>query len=352
MDFFKSIWVWIIGSLTSVFVFVRSVVLIRLTLPTHLALYLLERIQKEGRVLEFEKEYVAHRPPLKYSALVWMNGTLFYYSIGSSSGDSDEGPSKPKVDSGHLTCCRWHIDKIVPQPSKSLFDTNELTKVSPGIYIVYQYNAEKVGDMDCTKQIVPYLESDVYEELESDIREVIKGERSKVGALMHGLPGNGKSYLIRYFCIKYRLPLYIFGLERGLDNRDIIKMFNNIKSPGIVLFEDFDSYFNKRECQLERPDFTFDVILNGIDGLFSDSRGLIYFMTANDIDKIDPALKERPSRFKYILNISNPSVNIRGRIFNGDEELIKQTLGFTLDQCLSHKDKLEYQQRQLNATNK
>ena len=108
-------------------------------------------------------------------------------------------------------------------------------------------------------------------------------------------------------------------------------MFNNINAPGIVLFEDFDCYFDKRKSLLEKADFTFDSIINGMDGLYCDTKGLIYFLTTNNLENVDVSLKERPSRFKYVIEVKNPSDEIRGTIFDNQED-IDRTQGMSLDE--------------------
>lgn len=54
-------------------------------------------------------------------------------------------------------------------------------------------------------------------------------------------------------------------------------------------------------------------------------------MTANDIEKIDPALRKRPSRFKFVRKFDNPSAKLRERLV---EEWADQIEGLNLDQIL------------------
>ena len=88
-----------------------------------------------------------------------------------------------------------------------------------------------------------------------------------------------------------------------------------------------------------------------MDGVYNNYEQVAFFMTANDIEKIDDALKQRPSRFKYVRNFDNPSCSIRKR-FLGDwegevedmnlDQLIRmgefKELGFSIEQC---KEKLD-----------
>jgi hypothetical protein len=59
-------------------------------------------------------------------------------------------------------------------------------------------------------------------------------------------------------------------------------------------------------------------------------------MTANDISKIDESLKTRPSRYRFVREFTLPDDQVRMQIL-GDEQLVEQTRGMTLDQVFSAK---------------
>ena len=103
--------------------------------------------------------------------------------------------------------------------------------------------------------------------------------------------------------------------------------------------EDFDNYFEGRRCTLPGSKFSFDTILNVLDGCFTEYSELVFFMTANDLNKIDPAIRKRPSRFKFVENIGNPNEQTRMKIFN-NSHLVKSTKGLNLDALLHIKDEI------------
>ena len=76
--------------------------------------------------------------------------------------------------------------------------------------------------------------------------------------------------------------------------------------------------------------FTFDIILNGLDGVYTTHENVVFVMTVNDITKVDSALRNRPSRFKYTRHFDNPSFDVRKKIL--PEEWAKSTDGLNLDQ--------------------
>lgn len=54
-------------------------------------------------------------------------------------------------------------------------------------------------------------------------------------------------------------------------------------------------------------------ILAQLDG-FESNDGLIFIATTNDLEAIDPAIRERPSRFDVVLHLGLPSRDARRKI--------------------------------------
>jgi len=232
------------------------------------------------------------------------------------------------------TVFRWDVRWLKHRITSLKVDTGTLP-----IYILQPWDAEKIGEIALPDDgpPAPYLDVETYQALEEDIVRVVNGQKEKTGAILYGPPGNGKSYLVRHFALKYKLPVYIASFVPDCDNHTIIRMFGNVKGPGIILLEDFDNYFDGRKCLLDKAKFTFDTVLNVLDGLFSTPHQLIYFMTANNLKKIDPALRSRPSRFKFRIPINEPNLAIRERIL-GSPHISEQTDGLSLDSVLMMND--------------
>ena len=91
----------------------------------------------------------------------------------------------------------------------------------------------------------------------------------------------------------------------------------------------------------DKVNFTFDVILSVLDGVYNEYNQVLFVMTCNDIDKIDDSLKNRPSRFKYVREITGPSFAKRLEILNGNIEMAELTEGLTTDKIFLAKDLLE-----------
>ena len=124
------------------------------------------------------------------------------------------------------------------------------------------------------------------------------GFHHKVGVLLHGKEGTGKSTIIKYYCdlaIKTHnaLVFYVDDLSINM-SWELIKKIRNIQdNPIIVIFEELDQHIRNNGEGL---------IKTMLDGNLSINN-CIFFGTTNYNDNIPSAIKNRPSRFKYNLNI-------------------------------------------------
>ena len=193
------------------------------------------------------------------------------------------------------------------------------------------YGSDKLGEIEIVEPVIS-IDKNLYEDIEADIKDMLEKNKSKTGCLLYGKPGTGKTRLVKYFSQKFLLPIYTVYLSPDFSNLDILMMFSSIPEKCIVLLEDFDNYFDKRECILKNENikFTFDSIINALDGIYNDYKQVVFIMTANNIDKIDDSIKLRSSRFKFVREITVPSYQTRLNIL-GNEPLAKRTEGMTID---------------------
>lgn len=221
---------------------------------------------------------------------------------------------------------RWQKDKVLNY-IKSISNVKD----SINVMLLGPYGADKLGELEISEPTIS-IDKDLYEDIEADIKDMLENNKSKTGCLLYGKPGTGKTRLVKYFSQKYLLPIYTVYLSPDFSNLDILMMFSSIPKKCIVLFEDFDNYFNKRECTLKNENikFTFDAIINALDGIYNDYKQVVFVMTANDINKIDDSIKLRSSRFKFVREITPPSYQTRLNIL-GNKELANRTEGMTID---------------------
>jgi len=122
--------------------------------------------------------------------------------------------------------------------------------------------------------------------------------------LLTGVPGSGKTSLIKALCNEIHYNLGIMSISRDMDNATIQNSFRNIDPKTVLLLEDIDCLFEKR-ASVETPSFTFSNLLNILDGVLF-KHGLIVFITTNHPEKLDHALL-RQGRTDLIVELNYPS---------------------------------------------
>jgi hypothetical protein len=322
----------IVGFLGSVWAFLRYVLICSYRLEPETSKRVLTRIlsEKSLKYIINSQHVLAPKLPETFSAISRLDGVSFYFTREERLLNAGW---KSKEDISQITFLRWNrskIDKILTRSSDEV--TVPVNALSPS-------GADKLGEIIRDESATVYMERDMYYDMEGEVDKVARGNLPKTSMLLYGEPGNGKTQFVKYLAKKYNLPINVVYFSPDYSNIDISTMFANIPSNCIVLLEDFDTYFNGRDCLMknEHVRFTFDSIINALDGAYNDYKGVVFVMTANDIEKIDPSLKARPSRFKYVRKFSGPSEEIRLRIL-GDEESVQQTAGMSLDQVFSWRD--------------
>jgi transitional endoplasmic reticulum ATPase len=127
----------------------------------------------------------------------------------------------------------------------------------------------------------------------------------KRGVILHGVPGNGKTVSIKalmsaLYAREDAIPsLYVKSFETNCQTEQyaIRQIFQKARSqaPCLLIFEDLDSLVN---------DDIRSYFLNEVDGLESND-GILMIGSTNHLDKLDPAIAKRPSRFdrKYHFKI-------------------------------------------------
>lgn len=141
----------------------------------------------------------------------------------------------------------------------------------------------------------------------------------KRGWLIYGPGGTGKSSFAQVVAKTLNVPLYNFVLSTMSDQEFISLMQDRLSPPCVVLFEDFDTVFDKREPLTEHKSLTFDCVLNQISGV-KTLNGVFLIVTTNHIGKIDEALgvssefgsiSTRPGRIDQVIYLGESSEGVR-----------------------------------------
>ncbi|MGC1450401.1 MAG: AAA family ATPase [Candidatus Sulfotelmatobacter sp.] len=146
------------------------------------------------------------------------------------------------------------------------------------------------------------------------------------GYLLYGSPGTGKTSLVSALAAHFGLSVYCLNLG-DFNDRSLMSAVNQIPADSVLLFEDIDcmkggqarvaastnavgdevsAVFRKeKESATTQNGVTLSGLLNVLDGFFAPT-GVLFMMTTNRIEALDPALL-RPGRIDYRLYLGKAS---------------------------------------------
>jgi chaperone BCS1 len=144
------------------------------------------------------------------------------------------------------------------------------------------------------------------------------------GYLFYGPPGTGKTSLVSALAAHFGLSVYIVNLA-DFSDRSLMSAINDVPAHSVLLFEDIDCMRNSqarvgadsvnglngpvtlgaKENVATQNGVTLSGLLNVLDG-FHAPTGVLFVMTTNHVEKLDPALL-RPGRIDYKLCLGRAS---------------------------------------------
>lgn len=184
----------------------------------------------------------------------------------------------------------------------------------------------------------PILPDGVYESIYNSVTRFYssinvyreKGILYKLGFMLHGVPGTGKTSTIASIAFDVGKDVYIMDMSSGIGNAAFISAVSSVPSTAMLVLEDLDCYAGTQKRVKEDDDdkdsnetktLSLSTILNTLDG-FSTPFGLVFFLTTNHKDKLDPALI-RPGRIDKSVEFKSPSAKEVKELFvrlTGNEE--------------------------------
>ncbi len=136
----------------------------------------------------------------------------------------------------------------------------------------------------------------------------------KRGLLLHGPPGTGKTLTAMYLVAQMpgRTVLILTGGAMGA--LEAACQLARLLSPATVILEDVDLIGTERHQQTVGANALLFELLNQMDGL-ADDTDILFLLTTNRPDALEPALAARPGRIDQAIEILPPDADCRRRLF-------------------------------------
>jgi hypothetical protein len=140
------------------------------------------------------------------------------------------------------------------------------------------------------------------------------GRHLRRGILLHGAPGTGKTLTVMYLACRMRNRTVLILTGRGMGLVAQSCAMARALQPSMVILEDVDLIAEERT----HPTMTWGPLLfellNQMDGL-ADDADIMFLLTTNRPDLLEPALAARPGRIDQAIEIPLPDAACRLRLF-------------------------------------
>jgi ATPase family associated with various cellular activities (AAA) len=141
------------------------------------------------------------------------------------------------------------------------------------------------------------------------------GRHLRRGLLLHGPPGTGKTLSTSYLIsrLEGRTVVILTGAALGLVG-DACAIARDLQ-PAMVVLEDVDLVAQERTAMGFGATSLLFRLLNEMDGIGEDA-DVIFVMTTNRADLLEPALAARPGRVDQAVELPLPDADARSRLLD------------------------------------
>jgi hypothetical protein len=148
-------------------------------------------------------------------------------------------------------------------------------------------------------------------------REKLKaaGRHIKRGMLLYGAPGTGKTLTAMYLASQMPERTVILLTGGGVGLLEQSCQMARLLQPATVILEDVDLIAEERTHQETGCNALLFALLNQMDGL-ADDADILFLLTTNRPDILEPALASRPGRIDQAIEIPLPDRACRQRLFD------------------------------------
>ncbi len=140
------------------------------------------------------------------------------------------------------------------------------------------------------------------------------GRHLRRGLLLHGPPGTGKTLTATYLIERLEGRTVVILTGAGLGLIGAASAIARDLQPSLVVLEDIDLVAHERTSMMGTTSLLFE-LLNEMDGVGEDA-DVIFLMTTNRADLLEPALASRPGRVDQALELLLPDADARGRLLD------------------------------------
>ncbi len=139
------------------------------------------------------------------------------------------------------------------------------------------------------------------------------GQHLKRGLLLYGPPGTGKTHTTRYLVQRLEGSTVLMLSGGALHLIASVTSLARELQPAVVVLEDVDLVAQERGSRHDGNPVLFE-LLDAMDGSAADA-DLLFLLTTNRADLLEPALASRPGRVDVAVEIGLPDDDARRRLF-------------------------------------
>jgi hypothetical protein len=140
------------------------------------------------------------------------------------------------------------------------------------------------------------------------------GRHLKRGILLHGPPGTGKTLSAMYLVSQMPGRTVLILTGAGMNSIETACKLARLMAPATLILEDVDLIGTQRHQQTVDANALLFELLNQMDGL-ADDADILFLLTTNRPDILEPALASRPGRIDQAIEVPQPDVECRRRLF-------------------------------------
>ena len=141
------------------------------------------------------------------------------------------------------------------------------------------------------------------------------GRHLKRGILLYGPPGTGKTLTAMHLASRMEGRTVFLVTGRGMGLVEQACTMARMLQPATVILEDVDLVAEERTHQNTACNTVLFELLNQMDGL-ADDADVLFLLTTNRAEILEPALAARPGRVDQAIEIPLPDAACRDRLFD------------------------------------